>query len=253
VKVKSFPGPRVLAATVAQGRHLLRVFGRLVVSYRLFGLGMLLLAVVLFALIYPLDYRLLATLHFWQHGPKAAAQGVAFTLGTWGDYPTYNVPLALLIWLYGVWKKSTAWRRIAVVCFLGATLAGMFDDCFRLSLGRPRPDAHVPDAFYGLGYALQGRYQSFPSGHAASVFGTACSLLVVCRPLGIMTTLYAIAVAWARMEIYRHYPSDVAVGSVIGIYFGVMIGWAAQVRPAGRHRPPGGTIPKKPASLDPRA
>ena len=59
------------------------------------------------------------------------------------------MPLALAIWLYGVGTKSSAWRRVAVICFLGATLAGLFDDFFRLTLGRPRPDtlahAHLSD------------------------------------------------------------------------------------------------------------
>jgi len=39
-------------------------------------------------------------------------------------------------------------------------------------------------------------------------------------------------VVWARMELDRHYPSDVAVGSVIGIYFGLLVGLGARVRRA---------------------
>ena len=119
---------------------------------------------------------------------------------------------------------------MAVVCFLGATLAGLFDDCLRLTLGRPRPDAHILDGFYGIEYTLQGKYQSFPSGHAAAVFGTAISLLIVRWRLGLLATLFALAVVWARMELNRHYPSDVAVGSVIGIYFGAMVGFGARWR-----------------------
>ena len=185
---------------------------------------------MLVAWIMPRDPGLLRSLHFWAHRPEEIAQSIASALGTWGDYPTYNVPLALAIWCYGVWKKSQAWRRVAVVCFLGATLAGAFDDCLRLTLGRPRPDAHIMDGFYGIRYTLQSRYQSFPSGHAAAVFGTAISLLIVRWPLGALTTLYAIAVVWARMELNRHYPSDVAVGSVIGIYFGAMVGFGSKWR-----------------------
>lgn len=207
---------------------MLQRFGQLVAARQRFAMLMVLLAGLLMFFIYPLDERLLASLHFWHHRPEQIAHTISFALGTWGDYPTYNLPLAVLIWLYGVRKKSSAWRRVAVACFLGATLAGLFDDCFRLTLGRPRPDAHVPDGFYGLACAFQSRYQSFPSGHAASVISTAVSLLFVCRPLGFITTAYALAVIWARMELNRHYPSDVAVGAVIGIYFGTIVGWAAR-------------------------
>ena len=118
-----------------------------------------------------------------------------------------------------------------MVCFLGASLAGVFDDCFRLTVGRPRPDApHAIDGFYGPAKALFGRYQSFPSGHAASDVGMAVALLFVCRPLGIITLAYAFAVIWGRMELNKHYPSDVMVGSIVGIYFGVLIGSAAKRR-----------------------
>ena len=189
---------------------------------------MLFLAALLFFLIFPYDARLLATVHFWHRQPEMVARRVSYFLGTWGDYPTYNLPLAVLIWAYGVWKKNRTWQRIALVCFFGATFAGLFADCFRLTVGRARPDSHVLNGFYGFGYAFRGGYQSFPSGHAASVFGTAISLLIVCRPLGIITTLYALAVVWARMELNRHYPSDVVVGTMIGIYFGVMCGWAGR-------------------------
>jgi membrane-associated phospholipid phosphatase len=219
-----------MMATLAQGRAILRGVWFLVRQIKFLSLGIFAVALALGAVIWPHDQSLLEKLHFWRGPQEDAAQSVAYFLGTWGDYPTYNVPLALAIWLYGVWRKSRAWRRVAMICFLGATLAGLFDDCFRLTLGRPRPDTHLPDGFYGIGYALRGGFQSFPSGHAASVFGAAAALLLTDLPLGLLTTLFAFAVVWARMELYRHYPSDVAVGMVIGIYFGLVTGFGARVR-----------------------
>lgn len=201
----------------------------MVCTNKILSLGLFAGALGLGFIIWPHDQSLLGRIHFWSVEQETMARRIAWYLGTWGDYPTYNLPLAVAIWLYGVWRKSSAWRRIAVVCFLGASLAGLFDDCFRLTLGRPRPDAHVADGFYGITYTFQGKYQSFPSGHAAAVFGTAVSLLVVEPSLGLLTTLFALSVVWARMEIYRHYPSDVVVGSLIGIYFGLMVGLGANL------------------------
>ena len=212
-------------ATLAQGRAILRGVWFLVRQIKFLSLGIFAAALALGAVIWPHDQRLLEKLHFWRGSQEDTAQSLA-----WGDYPTYNVPLALAIWLYGVWRKSRAWRRVAVICFLGATLAGLFNDCFRLTLGRPRPDTHLPDGFYGIGYAFRGGFQSFPSGHAASVFGAAVALLLTDLPLGLITTLFAFAVVWARMELYRHYPSDVVVGTVIGIYFGLVSGLGATLR-----------------------
>ncbi len=46
----------------------------------------------------------------------------------------------------------------------------------------------------------------------------------------LVTTLIAAAVVWARMELGRHYPSDVLVGAIIGIYFGLLVGYGAKWR-----------------------
>jgi undecaprenyl-diphosphatase len=176
------------------------------------------------------DRAWLDAMHAWPGYDHAAAHKVAWYLGTFGDYPTYNLPLALLIWIYGAVTHSSTWRRIAIVAFLGASLAGLFDDCFRLTLGRARPDAHMPDQFYGPAYAFSGGFQSFPSGHAASTFGAAVALLMTEWRLGLLATLIACGVVWARMELYRHYPSDVVVGSIVGIYFGLLVGYGARAR-----------------------
>jgi undecaprenyl-diphosphatase len=219
----------MLAATVAQGRALLVACGRLAVRHFGWAVATIFLAMATLFAVYPHDHAWLAVLQCFRGQAEQTAHAIAWQLGRWGDYPTYNLPLAILLWAYGVWKKDRAWRRIAVVCFLGASLAGLFDDCFRLTVGRPRPDApHAIDGFYGPAKALLGRYQSFPSGHAASDIGMAVALLFVCRPLGLVTLAYAFAVIWARMELNKHYPSDVLVGSIVGLYFGVLIGSAAK-------------------------
>jgi membrane-associated phospholipid phosphatase len=234
VKVKSFRAPRVLLASVAQARTILRGCCSLFRTRIALTLGVFAGALALGALIWPHDQSWLKALHFWSGDQETTAHNIAWYLSTWGDYPTYNVPLALGIWWYGVATKSSSWRRMAVICFLGASLAGLFNDCFRLTLGRPRPDAmmasNLHDGFYGITYAFHGGFQSFPSGHAASVFGAAVALLMTDLPLGLLSTLFAIAVVWARMELYRHYPSDIAVGSLIGIYFGLLVGFAARLR-----------------------
>ena len=194
----------------------------------------MLLGFLLTLLLLPRDVRFLYQLHACSFFQQDFAWNAAAFFGTWGDYLTYNVPLALALWLYGLVTKSSAWRRIAVICFLGGSLAGLFDDCFRLTLGRPRPDAHFPDGFYGVVASMSGRFQSFPSGHAAAVFGAATALLITQRAWGLITLAYAFLVVWARLELYRHYPSDIAVGSIIGICFGLLVGFGAKARYATR-------------------
>jgi membrane-associated phospholipid phosphatase len=234
VKVKSFRTPRPLLAAVAQGRTILRgcwiVFRQIKAATLIIVLGAILLAWIL----WPHDSTLLDALRSSSLYNHAAAHNLAWYLGTFGDYPTYNLPVAIILWLAGIATKSTSLRRLAVIAFLGATLAGLFDDCFRLTLGRPRPDmlshGHLEDRFYGPLIALRGGFQSFPSGHAASTFGMGIALLMTEWRLGLVTTFIAFAVVWARMELGRHYPSDVLVGAIIGIYFGLLVGYGGRLR-----------------------
>ena len=205
---------------------LLREIGRQARRHYGWAIALVLGSAAVLALLFPHDRTLLSSVQFLRGSAETTAHGIAWQLGRWGDYPTYNLPVAVLIWIYGAATKSRAWRQVALVAFLGASLGGLFDDCFRLTLGRPRPDVYpaVADGFYGPARALFGRYESFPSGHAASDVGMAVALLFACRPLGVLTSLYALAVIWGRMELNKHYPSDVAVGSMIGIYWGLIIG-----------------------------
>ena len=236
MKVRLFRTPRPLLAAVAQGRTILRgcwtVFRQTKIATLLIALGAALIA----WLLWPHDGALLDALHNWRAYDHVAAHNLAWYLGTFGDYPTYNLPLAIILWIVGIATKSTALRRLAVIAFLGATVAGIFDDFFRLTLGRPRPDmlalhGDLANRLYGPLYSLHyGGYQSFPSGHAASTVGMAVALLMVEWRLGLVTILIAAGVIWGRMELNKHFPSDVLVGAIIGIYFGLLVGYGARLR-----------------------
>jgi membrane-associated phospholipid phosphatase len=232
VNSDSAPASGIFRETWAEMLALLADSGRLARRHAGWALAAVAVAVVSLAVLYPHDRALLSAMHVFRGGAENTAHSISWQLGRWGDYLTYNLPLAVLIWIYGAATKSPAWRRVAIVAFLGAALAGLADDCLRLTLGRPRPDIypHVPDGFYGPAKAIFGRYESFPSGHAASDVGMGVALLFVSRPLGLLTSVYALAVIWARMELNKHYPSDVLVGAIIGIYFGSVVGLAGRAR-----------------------
>jgi len=238
VKVRHIPLPRPLLATLAQGRTILRNFWHLVCAYKWISLALFVAVFGIGFLMMPHDRALLTALHPWTNHEDERIRLYAKPLSFWGDYLTYNLPFAILVWLYGFFRKSSAWRRAAVLFFLGATLAGIFDDCFRMTLGRARPDSNFPAGIYGIPQAFHSTFQSFPSGHAASVFGASVALLFANRPLGLITLAYAFLVGWSRMELNRHYPVDVAVGASVGLYFGLMLGFASRLqrrrsRPAG--------------------
>ena len=196
MKVKSFRAPRLVVASLSQGRTVLRGFWFLLCARKLLWLGLFFAMTLAGYAMMPVDLDLLNALHFLHGTREETAQQISRSLSKWGDYPQYNVTLAVLLWIYGALTKNRAWRRAAMICFLAASFAGLFNDIFRFTVGRPRPETHLPDGFYGFTDAMHGTYQSFPSGHAATVFGTAAALLVTDLPLGLITTLYALAVVW---------------------------------------------------------
>lgn len=60
---------------------------------------------------------------------------------------------------------------------------------------------------------------SFPSGHSAISF---CMLTVILlfsksNVINVMATVLAFLIAFSRLYLYVHYPSDVVVGSIIGV------------------------------------
>lgn len=61
---------------------------------------------------------------------------------------------------------------------------------------------------------------SFPSGHTGSSFAAASALLFSHNKLWIPATILAVLIAFSRLYLYVHYPSDVFAGALIGIICG---------------------------------
>jgi undecaprenyl-diphosphatase len=79
---------------------------------------------------------------------------------------------------------------------------------------------------------------SFPSGHACGAFAVALFLVVVLRSTGVpgwrpasvrllQTGMLVVAagVAWSRVRLGVHYPSDVAAGALLGSAVGSYAAW----------------------------
>ena len=57
---------------------------------------------------------------------------------------------------------------------------------------------------------------SFPSGHTNASFAAATALLLCNRKLGIPAILAAMLIAFSRLYLYVHYPTDVLAAVVLG-------------------------------------
>lgn len=63
---------------------------------------------------------------------------------------------------------------------------------------------------------------SFPSGHTVSSFAAATGLFIYHRRLGIVALVWALLMAFSRLYMYVHYPTDVIAGMLLGILCAVM-------------------------------
>ncbi|HVS47343.1 MAG TPA: phosphatase PAP2 family protein [Candidatus Dormibacteraeota bacterium] len=71
---------------------------------------------------------------------------------------------------------------------------------------------------------------SFPSGHTASSFAAATALAMFYPRAAPLAYAVATAVGISRVHLGVHFPSDAAVGGVIGIGIGTLFGWVFKKR-----------------------
>lgn len=69
---------------------------------------------------------------------------------------------------------------------------------------------------------------SFPSGHTIASFEAATVLMLHSKKAGIGALVLACLIAFSRLYLYVHYPTDVLVSVVLGIAFGFLGNWLVQ-------------------------
>lgn len=63
---------------------------------------------------------------------------------------------------------------------------------------------------------------SFPSGHTIASFEACTVLMLGDKKLGIPATILAILIAFSRLYLYVHYPTDVIASVFLGTLFGIL-------------------------------
>lgn len=118
-------------------------------------------------------------------------------------------------------RQRRDWIRILAAMMIAASIAGLTADCIRGLTGRARPNADVPQAWYGMRHDskwLIGRhaYNAFPSGHTTVATAFATVLWLSHRRRGAVLLLGAIIVGGSRIYLSDHHFSDVVAGFALG-------------------------------------
>ena len=103
-------------------------------------------------------------------------------------------------------------KKVAVICFFALLLSYVLSELIKYVVARPRPFMvlnKVEVVSYSGGY-------SFPSGHATTVFAL-CTILGLKYGYLYLFMVFAALIAFSRVYLGVHYPSDVVFGALLGV------------------------------------
>jgi membrane-associated phospholipid phosphatase len=139
-------------------------------------------------------------------------------------YATYGPVVFAALLLAGLWLRragtdralaAAGWAPLAVLLAVG------LNQPLASGVAEARPYTAHPGL---LVLAARSADFSFPSDHAVMAGAAAAALWLVSRALGVLATLAALIMAFARVYIAAHYPWDVAAGLVFGALV-ALVGW----------------------------
>lgn len=122
------------------------------------------------------------------------------------------------------------YRACGIAVVVAVVAAGILS---KLIIGelvmRPRPCDVNPDVALLISRPFG---TSFPSGHASAAFAAVAVLVAFRMPKGLTIPACALAViiAFSRLYLYVHYPTDVLVGAVLGAAVGAATAFLIRLR-----------------------
>jgi len=122
-------------------------------------------------------------------------------------------PAAML--LVGLIKKDSTLIHNGIKTGGAILLTTIVTTGLKYGINRTRPYNEYPLLFQAKTHTNQ---YSFPSGHTSSAFSTATSLSLAYPKWYVIAPsyLYACSIAYSRMYLGVHYPTDVLAGALIG-------------------------------------
>ncbi|MBQ8275394.1 MAG: phosphatase PAP2 family protein [Clostridia bacterium] len=135
-----------------------------------------------------------------------------------GDEGIFWIATALILLIFPKTRKTGAMMGVAML--LGLLIG---NKCLKPLIARTRPY----DVREILPYLIEPESsKSFPSGHTLVCFEAATVLMIRhAKPWGIAALVAAFLVAFSRMYLFVHYPTDILGGIILGTLFGFCGVW----------------------------
>lgn len=168
--------------------------------------------------IYNVDFSIL---DFIQENMRNAFFDIFFPFITMlGDSGIIWISLGIVLLFFKKYRKM----GIILLCALvfGVLLGEII---IKPLIGRARPFTYFPDMTLLITPPTS---VSFPSGHSWSSLAAATVLMLFDKRFGIPALVLAVLIAFSRLYLYVHFPSDVLVGSICGVLTGFLAVFVAK-------------------------
>ena len=138
-----------------------------------------------------------------------------------GDAGIFWIAWAILLLFFPKTRKIGLGMGFALI--LGLLVCNV---TLKPLVGRPRPyDFQEAELGVIINLLIEKQHDfSFPSGHTIASFEAAVVLLKNSKKMGIPAMILAILIAFSRLYLYVHYPTDVIASVILGSIL-ALIGW----------------------------
>lgn len=132
-----------------------------------------------------------------------------------GNYGAIWIAIALVFLMF---KKT---RKLSIVILLSLGLTSILgNNILKPLLTRSRPFENLSN----INLLIKAPTDfSFPSEHTATAFASAVPIFLFSKKLGIPALILASLIAFSRLYLYVHFPTDVLAGIILGTLVSTII------------------------------
>jgi membrane-associated phospholipid phosphatase len=125
-----------------------------------------------------------------------------------------SIAAPIVVYGIGLLKKDSSLKKQGIFIGESFLVAAFVTTALKRVIKRQRPFITYPE----IENTTQGGTYSFPSGHTSDAFATATSLSIAFPHWYVIapSAVWASGVAYSRMHLGVHYPSDVLAGAIVG-------------------------------------